>query len=308
MFGGKMLRLSARTRLWHKAQAAIRHAEGTGLWIGVPPDTSEEYAKAQAAVALINQDDDITLLIAIERFISKLKERSGGNLGTSSEIHYRITLRRLQEFLHPPSKTATPDKPEPVISTPMCQIDGKVLLAFQDTWTTFMKGKGLSPQTAGQYITRLRKFGKVAVKRGWWPRNYADDLEYPLNYTYTERWPYKDEELKRILHAARTIVLDCQQVIDNFELETFILVMLHVGMAICDATLLKKSAINRDVLRYKRIKTIRRADSKLVAVPLDDELLERLNHLEKTRGLYKGENGEEYYFCHGSQHAHLGCE
>ena len=81
----------------------------------------------------------------------------------------------------------------------------------------------------------------VACRADYWPYNHAKRLKNPANYQHTEREPFTDEQMDSILKAARTVELDNQQPVSNDELETFILVMRHTGMAIADAALLQKS-------------------------------------------------------------------
>jgi len=82
-----------------------------------------------------------------------------------------------------------------------------VLDRYREKWHKW----GIGPQTAANYIVRLRKLGKFLVSREWWKKNYALDLEYPEDFEHTERQPFTDEEMTAILEAARTVKVNHQQ-------------------------------------------------------------------------------------------------
>jgi hypothetical protein len=151
---------------------------------------------------------------------------------------------------------------------------------------------GIGPQTAANYIVRLRKVGKFFVSREWWKKNYALDLEYPEDYEHTERQPFTDEEMTAILKADLSVKLNHQQEASNWDLETFILLMRDSGMAIADASLLQDREIVGDQLTCYR-KKIRRSKHRVkVVFPLPEFLLERLRQVK-----YNGLHQSKYYFC-----------
>ena len=110
------------------------------------------------------------------------------------------------------------------------------------------------------------------------------------NFAVTERLPYSAEEMDAILEAARTLPLDRQHVITNAEIEAFILMQRYAGLAIADASLLQKSELRGDEVRYYRKKLLRNPKRQLVVVPLPVEVIAKLTALE-TDG--------RYFFCHG---------
>jgi integrase len=172
------------------------------------------------------------------------------------------------------------------------QVNFDVLDRFRERWDDWK----LTPQTAANYIVRLTKMGRFFVKKKWWRENYAEDLEYPADYETTERQPLADQQINALLEAARTIKLNVQAVVTNWEIETFILLMWKSGMGIGDAALLENSEVIGDELVYYRKKRQRRAKKIKVVFPLPELVLGRLRQI-KQNGLHQG----RYYFCKGSE-------
>ncbi|MGA8593160.1 MAG: tyrosine-type recombinase/integrase [Bryobacteraceae bacterium] len=243
---------------------AVKRAENTGKW-EVAPD-----ADPKASTGIEIRD-------AVQAFLNHCTAESGSNVADVTVSKYRTAIGRFQEFCDEAGYTR------------ISEVDRSVLIAWKDTWAEW----GIGPGTTGNYIMITKVFGGFCLERNWWPRNFASDLKNPTNYQHTERLPYTDDEMEAILEAARTVELDVQQPITNEELETFILMMRHTGMAICDVALLRESEIVGDEVRYFRKKTQRQANRILVVVPLPAWLLDQLKRIKTTNG---------YYFCPGSPH------
>jgi integrase len=263
---GELLRVSTRTRAWTRAEAQVKTAERLGRWLRTEVD-DEAASKAP------------TIQLAIDAYIARLKSKSGRNLLDPTVAKHRTTVQRLADFAKEEGLQC------------IDQINFDVLDRFRDRWDAWKIG----PQTAANYIVRLRKMGKFFVQKEWWKKNHALDLEYPEDFEHTERQPYTDDEMKTILEAARTVKLHGQQEVSHFELETFILLMRYAGTAIIDAALLQDREIVGDQLIYYRRKTRRSKHKVKVVFPLPEFLLDRLKQIKKN-GLHQG----RYFFCRGS--------
>jgi integrase len=267
--GGEFVRTSTRTRAWSRAEAALKKAERLGRWVAV--EGSDDSGPAVHAP---------TVQVAVDSYLARLKSKSGRNLLDPTVSKHRTTVQRLADFASAEGLSS------------IDQINFDVLDRFRSEWDAW----NIGPQTAANYIVRLRKMGKFFVQKEWWLKNHALDLEYPEDYERTERQPYTDQEMEAILKAARTVKLNVQQETTNWELETIILLMRYTGMAIIDAALLQDREIVGDQLVYYRRKTRRSKHRIKVVFPLPDFLLERLRQI-KRQGLHQS----RYYFCRGSE-------
>jgi site-specific recombinase XerD len=248
----------------------VRRAEQTGVWEAMPD-------------VVVAPTVGITIEDSVKAFLTHCEATSGANLQAPTISKYRTAVERLTDWCDESGYTH------------ISEIDQSVLVAFKDSWAEW----AISPQTTANYITRLKVFGEWLVERDYWPQNFAKKLKNPKNYEHTERQPFTDEQMEAILQTARTVELDVQQPVSNEDLETFILMMRHAGMAIGDVALLEKSEIVGDEVRYYRNKTRRQKSRILVIVPLPKWLLDRLKQIELKQG--------EYYFCYGSDHLVSAC-
>lgn len=267
--GDQFIRKSAGTRSLSRAQALVKRAEKTGVWESSPDVETQPTS-------------GIEIRDAVKAFLAHCESSSGSNLLGPTVSKYRTAVERLLDFCDESGYTN------------ISEVNQSVLIGFKDSWAEWEIG----PQTAANYIMRLKVFGEFLVERDWWPVNYASKLKNPTNYQHTERLPFSDDEMDRILKAARTVELDVQQPVTNEDLETFILLMRHTGMAICDAALLRVDEIVGDEVRYFRKKTRRQESQILVVVPLPAWLLERLKNIKPSKG---------YFFCYGSTHLVSAC-
>lgn len=160
---GRWVRESTKTRSWRQAEAMVKLAEKRGSWDIVEEATPETPANIPT--------EKLSISDAVDTFIKHKRKKSGGNLLKVAVGKYNTTLLRLRDFAG--------------ASVPIDQVDLPVLTSFQDQF----EDRGIGASVTAHYITRLRTFGKFCVKRGWWTKNYALDLEFPENYDYTERVP-----------------------------------------------------------------------------------------------------------------------
>lgn len=249
--GNEFLRKSTKTRSMELARTMAVAAEARGTW---DAETSEQSPTTGKPLA-----NAVT-----EFLIDREKRLASVTLGK-----YRTVLGRLVEFCERKG-------------LPLTSLDFSNLTAFRNTWPT-------GPRATGNNITRLRTFFDWCIRHKWLAENPAAYLETPEG-TPTEREPYTNDEMERILEAARTVKLDCRQKATNEEIETFILVMRHSGIALSDAALLEKSELRGDEIRLYRNKTQRNARRVLVVVPLPADVLKRL----LARPLING----RYFFAH----------
>jgi integrase len=253
-----------------RAQALVKRAEKLGKW-EVSPDVAAQPTPG------------VEIREAVETFLIQRESKSGSNLLPPTVSKYRTAVERLRDWCDESGYTH------------IGEINRSVLVAFKDSWAEWKIGS----LTTANYITRLRVFGEFCLERDWWPKNWAKYLSVPANALHTERQPFSAEQMKAILDAARSVELDAQQPVTKSELETFILVMRHTGMAIADAALLEKKEIVGDEVRYFRKKTRRQSNKILVVVPLPKWLLKRLNEIPLKNG--------KYFFCHGSDNLVSAC-
>lgn len=256
--GDKFVRESTGTRAWSQAVAMVKKAERLGVW-----DRPRDKVRATSQ----------SIADAVEEFLADCESPQGKHLSRPTMVKYRTVLNGLVQFCT-----------DRGLST-LDQVNFAVLQAYRRTWRT-------QAHASANNIARLRTFWTFAVKSDYVKANVAQQLDMPKNYGKAERIPYSDDEMTRILEAARTMKLDPQQPATNEEIETFILVQRYGGLAIADAALLQVSEIRNDEIRYHRKKRIKSSKKQLVVVPLPAFVIERLKRLPLQHG--------KYYFCHGS--------
>ena len=256
--GDQFIRESTGTRAWSQALAMVKKAERLGFWER-PRDAAPATSKSLAE--------------AVEEFLADCASPQGKNLAKPTLVKYRTVLNGLVQFCT-----------DRGVST-FDQVNFAALQAYRRTWRT-------QAHASANNIARLRTFWDFAVKSEYAEANVAKELDMPKDYQKAERIPYSDEEMTRILEAARTMELDPQQRATNEEIETFILVQRYAGLAIADTALLQASGVRGDEIRYRRKKRIKSSKQQLVVVPLPAFVIGRLKRLPLQHG--------KYYFCHGS--------
>jgi site-specific recombinase XerD len=260
--GEVFVRRSTNTRSWQQALGIIRMATREGVW----PQTKEETEKL--AAKRVSQ--------AIDEFLVECESERGKGLSRPTLVKYRTVLNRLSAFCSGRNILA------------LNEIDLPKLKAFRQTWPT-------GPAASANNIARLRSFWKFALDHEYAQKNVAMELEMPRGVAQEERMPFSEEEMSRILEAARTLKLNGWHPFTNQEIEAFILVQRYGGLAIADAALLKKVEVTGDEIRYYRKKLLRHPKRTHVIVPLPSFVLDKLNELPGRP------NG--YYFCHGNETA-----
>lgn len=232
-FFGESVKCSMRTRMMKTAQAHVARCERLKQWEPPQPSDREETPTKSADVPTIRE--------AMKTYLDGLGSKSGKNLLRPTVSKHRTVTNRLADF-------AVEKRHLTLIS----DIDFDVLDQWRtQTWDAIYD---LEPQTAANYIFRLRKMGKYFRKKKWWAENFAEDMELPEDYDTTERLPLEEEEMNRLYEPARSILLDPQTEITNWEIETFIMLMHKGGMTIGDAALFENTELRGDELHYVRKK------------------------------------------------------
>ena len=218
---------STKTKYRAKAEALVREAERIGRWIS--PRKADESENPTP------KTDSPGIREAMRIYLDGLQSKSGKNLQGPTVSKHRTVANRLADF-------AIEHKGLTLIS----DINFDVLDQWRnETWERIY---GLEPITASNYIVRLRKLGRYFERKKWWSENFAQHMEMPEGFDTAERLPLTDDELNRFFEAARTIKLDSQTKVTNWEIETFMLLMLRGGMAIGDAALFEECDSARKLL------------------------------------------------------------
>ena len=262
--GEHFVRKSTKTRSWSAAVKLLKEARYRGVW-----DVIEEVEQEQPQKQVPQQ-----ISLRVKEYLVHVASRKGHNLSDPTTSKYRTLLNRLVTFCEQLGYTSLDD------------LSFSVLNEFKASWPIH------AVDAIRNNITRLRRFFRYAVKSGWCKQNTALDLDMPSE-EMIERLPFTPEEEQRIYRTALTMNLDCQQEITNTELETFCHLMRNTGMSMADAALFQTSELVGDEVRYYRKKTKRSVRRKLIVIPIETWLIDRIKSLPVHHG--------SYYFCHGSR-------
>jgi site-specific recombinase XerD len=121
----------------------------------------------------------------------------------------------------------------------------------------------------------------------WIEESPAKELEMPKGIRNTQKLPFSNDEMSRILHVAQTIHLHEQQTASNLDLYAFILTMRYTGLRISDTGLLAADRLEDDRLFLYVEKS-----GALVYCPLLPWVANVLRSVPLKRG--------NYFFCTGS--------
>jgi integrase/recombinase XerD len=125
--------------------------------------------------------------------------------------------------------------------------------------TDYQGGWSLAAGTAKEYLNRLRRFFKYAVKQDWIKgKNPAEDLTRP-HVDHEDPVPFEDAEIDALLAAADT----WKHKITGLRMRALILLLTNSGLRIGDAVSLRRGAIQNGVLTARTGKT-----GKLVRIPV----------------------------------------
>lgn len=141
----------------------------------------------------------------------------------------------------------------------------------------FRRGWTYSPLSAAKRLEYLRAFLRFCVEAGWIERNPAAALK-PTQVPHRPTLPYTDEEVDRLLEAARAPV--------DFGrygplIETMILLLRYSGLRMQDAACLERSRLADDKLFLYRQKT-----GTPVYCPLPALVVEKLTALQNVNAAY----------------------
>lgn len=236
--GGESVRQSLKTRNWELAHRRITEAEARGAW-------REVADRSGPAIR--------TIAASVSAFLEEAASEKGRGLAAPTLSKYRTLFGRIQDFC----KTRKVFVLE--------ELTPELLREFKETWPT-------GPRATGNNISRLRSFFRFCLENEWLTRNPALALRRAKHTHETQKLPFTEEQMLRILVATRDATASFAL---NFLLETLILVMRHTGLRISDAALLKADRIHGDELRLHTQKT-----GAWVSMPLEAQLL---NHLRRIR-------------------------
>lgn len=151
--GDRFIRESTHSRTWGRVKTKVDKANEAGKWIS---NTEPDHV-TQASGTTTTEE-------ACETYLKGLESKSVGNLLSATVSKHRTVINRMKSY------AARLDL------THIAQVDATVLLGFQESWSVEYD---LGSEASKGYIVKLRKFGKYALRKRWWPCNYALDLEYP---------------------------------------------------------------------------------------------------------------------------------
>jgi integrase/recombinase XerD len=119
------------------------------------------------------------------------------------------------------------------------ELDVKVMIAYRASWT-------YAPLTALKKFERLRSFFRFCFKAGWMPVNPMEALKAPKADT-PPTLPFSDEEIDRIIEAARTFKIRGSYGRKNaIRVLAFVYVLRYSGLRISDAAGLAKERLTAD--------------------------------------------------------------
>jgi integrase/recombinase XerD len=205
---------------------------------------------------------------AVNQFLIEAGSAKGRNLAESTYGKYKTLLKRLSAFCTQRGLVGIPD------------ITLESLRLFRDSWPT-------GPRASANNVQRLRTFYRFCLANRWAEQNTALDLQYPKKIKPTQKLPFSDHEVDRIVQAAATMPLGAQQTATNSEIECFVLLMRYTGLRISDA-----SFFTEDRLIGKTIGLYQRKSGEWVSVPVPDWIVQMLRRVQIKKG--------GHLFCSGS--------
>jgi site-specific recombinase XerD len=257
------IKQSTGTRSWEEARKMIVAAEQRGYWSASAELGVSCHCEAQSGQQLGKSIND-----AVDAFLSEASSDKGRNLAPATFSKYRTVLGRLKKF--------TTERG--IIWLDEVQLSD--LLVFKQTWST-------GPRATVNNIQRLRGFFHFCVSLGWIEESPAQGLKMPKGIKSTQKMPFSEGEMLRILQTAQTISLHERQAISNLDLYAFILTMRYTGLRISDTGLLTSGRLDGDsIFLYAR------KNGALVYCPL----LPWVANVLRTVSVKSG----GYLFCTGS--------
>jgi len=209
---------STGSRNWQAVRKMIVAAEEQGLW---PP-------KSDAAL-LKQADRPMAISEAVSQFLSHIANENGRNLAPPTASKYRTVLIRLQRYCDDTGLIA------------LAEVTLGDIQRFKATWPT-------GALATKNNIQRLRSFFRHCKDQGWIGENAAQRLEMPRNIKATQKLPFTEFEMSRILSTAQTMELNRQQAVDNSDLYAFIIAMRYTGLRISDVGLLTSDRFHGNAL------------------------------------------------------------
>lgn len=238
---------------------AVRRSMNTANWTAA--STSVHQWQASGRIGVLKPD----LPSVVEAVAAFLKEAETRNLAAT-------TIQKRRELLE--GKLL-----------PFCKSKGFRQLRdlTVDRLRAFRHGWTYSPLSAAKRLEYLRAFCRFCVDSGWMERNPASALK-ATKVSHRPTLPYSDEEVDRLLEAARTM--------HGFgrygpRIEPMILLLRYSGLRMQDAACLERKRLADDKLFLYQQKT-----GTPVYCPMPPEVVKRLAAVDN--------DNEQYFFYDGS--------
>ena len=185
------------------------------------------------------QEASVTLEQACEEFVWDLQARG---LSRSTMRDYQSIFRQLIPFAEKHGKTE------------LREVDQAFLRKWRATWTCMASTHQL-------WITKLKTFFRFGIEAGWIENSPAASLRGPRDRS-RPTMPLSRAEMQRLFKAAASYDRE----------RALLMLMRYSGLAIRDATTLRRDAINGNLLTLRRAKS-----NELVLCSLPDPVLGELN-------------------------------
>lgn len=253
---------STGTRSWEEARRLIVAAEQRGYWT----NTASFGGSAVARQTVSPSQQSVPG--AVDAFLIEAQSEKGRNLAPATFSKYKTILARLKQFCA-----------ERGIAL-LAEVSLTDLLAFKQSWLT-------GPRATVNNIQRLRSFFTFCVSVRWIEESPAKALTMPKGIRDTQKMPFSDDEMSRIINAAQSVLLHDRASITNLDVYAFVLTMRYTGLRISDCGLLKTSRLHgQSIFLYAR------KNGALVYCPL----LPWVANVLRTVAIKDG----GYIFCTGS--------
>ena len=157
-----------------------------------------------------------------------------------------------------------------------------------ETFDLYRETRDISPLTWVKELQVLRTFCGFCVRREWLRRNFAREVETPKGLRPSDREPYSETEMVKILKACERIGF---QPYERLRARAMIVVMRYTGLSIRDTFMLRRDALGDDYIEVRREK-----NGKPVYVPGTEDLRAALNRVPYPHG---ADPNCPYYFYNG---------
>jgi len=211
---GKFSRKATRASAWSEAQRIAEAYERADSWTGTP----KPVLVAPEPVAAKSR---VTIADACQIFITN---RESAGLADATLRKYRTFTKQIGAYA---------DRRGYVM---LDQVTADDIDQFWATWK-------LGPRAKGKRLTMLRAFFRFCTHRKWIPESpVSPDIKPPKGANRaSNKWPFTDAELKRILKACDAVAVEWKNDTGlgrwtGEDLKDLIWLMVYTGYRISDAT------------------------------------------------------------------------